>query len=196
MIVFQYISLILSGILVENIFFTRALDAGNMIDLVNEPRKILDFSVTFTVATTVSSILCAIVDKFTTNLEYVVYIRPTIYLLVISLVYVIIYYILRNNSKANLDKYKNLLSYACINSGVYGVLFVNQRYEHNILESGFYGVSAGLGMFLALLIILSAKKKLAYSNVPKIMKGLPILLIYIGLLSLGIFGLFGHPLPA
>ncbi|MEG1448442.1 MAG: hypothetical protein RSC41_03840 [Oscillospiraceae bacterium] len=51
-------------------------------------------------------------------------------------------------------------------------------------------------MFLALLVILSAKTRLSYSNIPKIMKGLPILLIYIGLLSLGIFGLFGHPLPA
>ncbi|MEG1448441.1 MAG: Rnf-Nqr domain containing protein [Oscillospiraceae bacterium] len=135
MIVFQYISLILSGILVENIFFTRALDAGNMIDLVNEPRKILDFSVTFTVSTTIGSILCAVIDKLLFNFKYIGYARPTIYLLVISVVYIAIYYILRNYKQKGLDKYKHLLSYACINSGVYGVLFVNQRYENNILES-------------------------------------------------------------
>lgn len=196
MIIFQYISLILSGILVENIFFTRALDAGKMIDLLKEPRKILDFSVTFTASTTIASILCAIIDKLAMdiNSKIMAYIRPTIYLIVIFIVYVAVYFILKN--KESLVKYRNLLSYACINSGVYGVLFVNQRYEHNILESGFYGLSAGIGMFLALMVILGAKITLSYSNVPKIMKGLPILLIYIGLLSLGIFGLFGHPLPA
>lgn len=196
MIIFQYISLILSGILVENIFFTRALDAGNMIDLTKEPKKIIDFSVIFTASTTISSILCAVIDKLAMRIDsdIVSYLRPTIYLIIILIVYIVVFLILKN--KENLVKYKNLLSYACINSGVYGVLFVNQRYEHNILESGFYGLSAGIGMFLALMVILNARITLSYSKVPKIMRGLPILLIYIGLLSLGIFGLFGHPLPA
>lgn len=194
-LVLRYITLILSGILTENILLTRGLDAGDMIGMINNPEKIKNFSILFTATVTVSSVLCALCDKFAGRFEVYSFVKPTIYLVLVSIVYLICYFVFKTQDKIK-PQLKNILGYACINSGVYGVMFIGSRYELSVFESVFYALGAGVGTFLALYVILNARRTLRFSKVPKLFKGLPIILVYVGLLALGIFGLFGHPLPA
>ena len=193
----KYIAVILSGLLTENILLTRALDAGDMIGMINSPKKIKNFSAVFAIVISISSVLCGVADilagRF--NFEFYSFLKPTIYLALVSVVYLSLYFILKSSDKFK-EEFKHILAYASINSGVYGVMFIENRYEMGIVESLAYGLSASAGMFLALFVILNARQAIKYSDVPRLFRGLPILLIYIGLLALGIFGLFGHPLPA
>ena len=194
-LVLRYIAIILSGILTENILLTRGLDAGDMIGMINNPKKIRNFSYLFTITVTLSAVFCSISDKLCRRFEIYSLLKPTVYLVFVSVVYLIFYFIFRTNEKIK-PELKAILGYACINSGVYGVMFIGSRYELKILESLFYSLGTGAGMFLVLCVILNARKTLKFSSVPRLFRGLPIILVYIGLLALGIFGLFGHPLPA
>ena len=49
---------------------------------------------------------------------------------------------------------------------------------------GFAAIMVGYGI-----------SRLEYCHVPKVFKGVPIALIYLGLLSLAFYGLVGHQLP-
>ena len=48
---------------------------------------------------------------------------------------------------------------------------------------------------LAVIIVGYGLTRLEYCRVPKIFRGVPIALIYLGLLSLAFYGLIGHQLP-
>ena len=52
-----------------------------------------------------------------------------------------------------------------------------------------------LGFGLAVIIVGYGLTRLEYCRVPKIFRGVPIALIYLGLLSLAFYGLVGHQLP-
>ena len=73
-----------------------------------------------------------------------------------------------------------------------GVLCSFNRY--NLWERLVYCVGTGVGVTLALVLLDVANQNIAMSRVPRIFRGLPRLLLYIGILSLAFYGLIGHPI--
>ena len=57
--------------------------------------------------------------------------------------------------------------------------------------SAIYGVGSGVGWFLAILAIASIREKIAYSNVPKPLKGLGITFIITGLMAIAFMSFSG-----
>lgn len=55
------------------------------------------------------------------------------------------------------------------------------------------GSAAGLGG--AMVLVHSGRDRLAVCNLPRSFAGLPVTMIYIGIISLAIYGLIGHQLP-
>ena len=55
-----------------------------------------------------------------------------------------------------------------------------------------FGLGSGLGFILAVLMVTEAQRKLRGRSVPEAFRGLPITLIYIGILALAIYGFTGH----
>ena len=54
---------------------------------------------------------------------------------------------------------------------------------------------SGLGYGFAVLIVAEGERKMNNRKVPSTFRGLPIKLIYIGILALAIYGLTGHMVP-
>jgi Na+-transporting NADH:ubiquinone oxidoreductase subunit E len=54
-----------------------------------------------------------------------------------------------------------------------------------------YGVSSGIGWFLAILAIASIREKIRYSNVPPALRGLGITFIVTGLMAIGFMSFGG-----
>ena len=58
-----------------------------------------------------------------------------------------------------------------------------------------FGLGTGIGFSLATFFISIAYDYLHSEAIPKAFRGFPILLIYIGMLSLAFYGMIGHELP-
>lgn len=58
-----------------------------------------------------------------------------------------------------------------------------------------YCAGASAGMVAAMMLVHSGRERLEFSDLPRSFAGLPITMIYIGILSLAIYGLIGHQLP-
>ena len=59
-------------------------------------------------------------------------------------------------------------------------------------ESLGFGLGSGLGYVLAVLLVTEARHRLRSKAIPKAFRGLPITLVYIGVLALAIYGFTGH----
>ena len=65
----------------------------------------------------------------------------------------------------------------------------------SLAQSLGYGLGTGIGFTAALCLVDEAKHQLKRCAVPSSFRGMPVLFLYLGLVSLAIYGLTGHPLP-
>lgn len=63
--------------------------------------------------------------------------------------------------------------------------------EMSFLKSVVYGVSAGIGFTVAIVLFAGVRERIADSDVPKVLKGMPIALITAALLSIAFLGFSG-----
>jgi Na+-transporting NADH:ubiquinone oxidoreductase subunit E len=72
-----------------------------------------------------------------------------------------------------------------------GSLFMQQKNFVSVTESTVYGLGSGVGWFLAIVAIAAIREKIAYSNVPKPLKGLGITFIITGLMAIAFMSFSG-----
>ena len=87
------------------------------------------------------------------------------------------------------------LTYTAICSMAYGIVLITMANYTSFLQALLYALGCCIGMVAAQMLIHAGHERIGLSLVPKSFTGMPILLIYIGILSLAIYGLIGHQLP-
>ena len=87
-----------------------------------------------------------------------------------------------------------MLPMATFNTCILGTLFVSTIQSFSLVQTMGFALGSGLGYGLAVLMLGEAQHKLQNENVPMSLRGLPINLVYIGILALAIYGLTGHRL--
>ena len=81
---------------------------------------------------------------------------------------------------------------AIVNCTVLGALFLNSAYGSDIWSYIGYGFGTGIGFFLACFMLNIAHEKLDSDKIPRAFRGYPIMLIYIGIVSMGFYVLVGY----
>ena len=71
-----------------------------------------------------------------------------------------------------------------------GSLFMAER-EYTLSEASVFGLGSGVGWFLAIIAIAAIREKIAYSDVPKPLRGLGITFIITGLMALAFMSFSG-----
>lgn len=79
-----------------------------------------------------------------------------------------------------------------VNCAVLGAsLFMQERAYANVGEATVFALGSGIGWFLAIVLLAAIREKLAYSNVPKPLKGLGITFIVTGLMGIAFMSFMG-----
>ncbi|MBR6661503.1 MAG: NADH:ubiquinone reductase (Na(+)-transporting) subunit E [Bacteroidales bacterium] len=90
---------------------------------------------------------------------------------------------------ASLGIFLPLIAVNCAILG--GSLFMQERGYANIGEAFTFGLGSGVGWFLAIVAIAAIREKLAYSDVPKPLRGLGISFIITGLMGIAFMSFMG-----
>ena len=77
------------------------------------------------------------------------------------------------------------------NCAILGLALLNVVKKYNLIESLVFGLSAGIGFTLALVIMAGIRERLELADIPKPLRGFPITLIVAGLLSIAFMGFSG-----
>ena len=77
-------------------------------------------------------------------------------------------------------------------SGVLGTVLVERTQSFTLEQSMGFGLGSGLGYLLAVMLVTEADRRLRSEAIPEAFRGLPITLVYVGVLALAIYGFTGH----
>ena len=84
------------------------------------------------------------------------------------------------------------LPLATFNCAVLGALLVTVTQSYTLLQSFGFALGSGIGYAGALAVVGQAQERLNNSEIPASFRGLPITLVYLGILALAIYGFTGH----
>ena len=77
------------------------------------------------------------------------------------------------------------------NCAILGLALLNVLKGYNLVQSLVFGLSAGIGFTLALVIMAGIRERLELADIPRPLQGFPITLILAGLLSIAFMGFSG-----
>ncbi len=77
------------------------------------------------------------------------------------------------------------------NCAILGLALFIVLKEYNFIESIFYGLGAGIGFTMAIVIMAGIREELELADVPKAFRGAPITMIVAGILALAFMGFAG-----
>lgn len=190
------ISACVTAMALENPVFGRALGLGRESMFLRSPRQCLFFGGTLTWMAVAGSFFVALTNFLLIDNPHILILRPIGYFAGIVTVYLVAVKIFRHTFSVDVfGKIRAVMPIAALNSALFGAFYISASQNLKVFETIGYALGSGLGYTAAILIIYFARKRLAISPVPRTFRGMPILLIYLGLISLALYGLIGHALP-
>lgn len=184
------------AIFLENTIFSRAIGTSTALFAVRKKYNIFAFGMTMTFIITISSIITYFIHPLLSGLTYSYYITPAVYVGVIGIVYICALIFTGTVLKKYQKDVLQMIHVSAFNCAVLGALLLSSNIE-NLSLGGFlgFGIGSGIGFTFATFLVDIAYERLSSEKVPHSFRGFPITLIYIGIVSLAIYGLIGHELP-
>lgn len=184
------------AIFLENTIFSRAIGTSTSLFAVRKKFNIFIFGLIMTTIIGVSSIATYFISPAIKKLSYSYYVTPTIYVLIIGIVYILALLFVGKFIKKRKTEVLQMIHISAFNCAVLGALML----ASNIKELSFGGylgftLGSGIGFTFATFFVDVAYERLSSQQVPKAFRGFPITLIYVGIVCLAIYGLIGHELP-
>ena len=198
-----FFSYALLAIFAQNAVFTRALGVSRMVQLVGDDRT---SSALFGMMLCITQVLVApvafLAGRFIAPLDNRAQLRPVVYVACVAVVCIFEHLVLRAvkgprsgqllRSLPRRAQLLRIVPLAALNSGVLGTVLVERTQSFTLGQSLGFGLGSGLGYVLAVLLVTEARHRLRSRAIPKAFRGLPITLVYIGVLALAIYGFTGH----
>lgn len=113
------------------------------------------------------------------------------YIVIMLGIVLILKFLIRNFFLPLNEKINTIMPALLINSVILALLSVLEPQINSIIDSSIFGLGTGLGFLLFLLVITCLQERLDNKHVPKPFRGIPLLFISMGILSMGLMGLAG-----
>lgn len=188
----------LAAMFVQNTVFTRGLGVSRLVKLVGDSTvDTITFCALLCLIQVSSAPLAYLSNKYLLprpEFWFREYIRPLVLVLCAVLAFGVVLVVLALVPIPNAKEMIAVLPMATFNTAVLGPMLISGVQQYDFVQTMGFALGSGLGYTLAVVIVTEGQRKLSSRNVPSIFKGLPINLLYIGILAMAIYGLTGHTL--
>ena len=181
------------AIFAQNAVFTRSLGVSRLVQLVGDERtSSWGFALMLCITQVLVAPLVYFAGSFIAPLPNRAQLRPVMYLTCIAAVCLFELLVLKLAKGPRSGQLIRILPIAAVNSGVLGTVLVERTQSFTLEQSLGFGLGSGLGYLLAVMLVTEAQNRLRSRAIPEAFRGLPVTLIYIGVLALAIYGFTGH----
>lgn len=181
------------AIFAQNAIFTRGLGVSRLVQLVGDKRtSSWWFALMLCITQVLVAPLAFYAGRLLAPLPNRAQLRPVVYLACIAVVCLFELVVLKLAKGPRSGQLIRILPIAAVNSGVLGTVLVERTQSFTLEQSIGFGLGSGLGYLLAVMLVTEAQNRLHSRAIPEAFRGLPITLIYIGVLALAIYGFTGH----
>jgi Na+-translocating ferredoxin:NAD+ oxidoreductase subunit A len=184
-------AIIIGAIFVNNFILTRFLGLCPFFGVSKKTKPALGMGLAVIFVMTLASIVTWIVYNLILVPLGLQYLQIIVFILIIATLVQFVELFLK---KANPVLYKALGIYLPLittNCAVLGVAFLNVQENYSFIAALVFGLSAGVGFLLALLLMSGIRERLELSKVPKAFSGIPIAFIVAALMSLAFLAFSG-----
>lgn len=187
----EYILIFISAIFVNNIVLSQFLGICPFLGVSQKVNTSLGMGAAVAFVLTLATIVTYLVQKCILDPFGLQYLQTIAFILVIAALVQMVEIILKKVSPALYQALGIFLPLITTNCAVLGVAILVIQRDYSLIESVVYAFSTALGFGLALTVFAGIREQLAFVNIPKGMKGMSIVLVTAGLLSLAFMGFSG-----
>jgi electron transport complex protein RnfA len=187
----EYILIFISAIFVNNIVLSQFLGICPFLGVSKKIDTSLGMAAAVAFVLTLSTMVTWLVQKYILDPFNLAYLQTLAFILVIAALVQMVEIILKKISPALYQALGIFLPLITTNCCVLGVAILVIQKDFNLIESIVYAFSTALGFGLALTVFAGMREQLELVNIPKGMRGMAIVLVSAGLLSLAFMGFSG-----
>lgn len=187
----KLLELIIAASLVNNFVFTWFLGLCIFFGVSKKMETAIGMSITFCSVMVISAALCWVVYRYIMIPLDIAFLKIVIFIGIVAAFVQSADTIMRKVSPGLYYKLGIYLALIATNCIILAVPLANVAEGYNFIESLAFGIGAGAGFALALIIMASIREKLELANVPKPFQGFPIAFITAGLIGLAFTGFAG-----
>lgn len=187
----EYLLIFISAIFVNNIVLSQFLGICPFLGVSKKVSTSLGMSAAVAFVLTLATIVTFLVQKFVLEAYGIEYLQTITFILVIASLVQMVEIILKKVSPALYQALGIFLPLITTNCAVLGVAILVIQKDYNLIEGIVYALSTAIGFGLAMTVFAGMREQLEMVNIPKGMRGMAIVLVSAGLLSLAFMGFSG-----
>lgn len=187
----EYILIFISAIFVNNIVLSQFLGICPFLGVSKKVDTALGMGMAVAFVMTLATVVTHLLHTTVLVPMRMEYLQTITFILVIASLVQMVEIVLKKVSPALYQALGIFLPLITTNCAVLGVAILVTQKQLPLLESVAYALSTAVGFALALTVFAGLREQLALSDVPKAMRGMGIVLVTAGLLSLAFMGFSG-----
>ncbi len=187
----EYLLIFITAVFVNNIVFSQFLGICPFLGVSKKISTATGMGAAVTFVLTLSTIVTYLIQIYVLNPNNLGYLQTLVFILVIAALVQMVEIILKKVSPPLYQALGIFLPLITTNCAVLGVAILVIQKEFSLIQSIVYAVSTAIGFALALIIFAGIREQLEMVDIPKGMRGMSIVLITAGLVSLAFMGFSG-----
>ena len=187
----EYLLIFISAIFVNNIVLSQFLGICPFLGVSQKISTSLGMGAAVTFVLTLSTIVTYLVQIYVLNPMELQYLQTIAFILVIAALVQMVEIILKKVSPSLYQALGIYLPLITTNCAVLGVAILVIQKDFSLVQSVVYAFSTAVGFAVALTIFAGIREQLSMVSIPKVMRGMAIVLVTAGLLSLAFMGFSG-----
>ncbi len=187
----EYLLIFISAIFVNNIVLAQFLGICPFLGVSKKIDTSLGMSAAVAFVMVLATLVTWLVQTYVLNPFGLEYLQTIAFILVIASLVQMVEIILKKVSPALYQALGIFLPLITTNCAVLGVAILVIQKDFNLAQSIVYALSTAIGFGLALTVFAGMREQLELASVPKGMRGMAIVLVSAGLLSLAFMGFSG-----
>ena len=177
--------------LVNNVVLSQFLGLCPFLGVSKKIKSAVGMGLAVIFVITISSLITSLIYRFILDPLDLSYLNTIVFILVIAALVQFVELIIKKYSPSLYEALGVYLPLITTNCAVLGVAIINVTKEYNILESVVNGFFTAVGFTISIVILAGIREKIEYNDIPESFKGMPIVLVTAGLMSIAFLGFSG-----
>ncbi len=187
----DFILILVSTVFVNNFVLAKFLGICPFLGVSKKVETAIGMTYAVMFVMTLAAIISWLVQTYILNPLGLGYLQTLSFILIIASLVQFTEIVVHKTSPVLYASLGIFLPLITTNCAVLGVALLNIQKEYGFIDSTMYGIGAGLGFGLVMVLFAGMRERIDLSDVPELFKGSPISLVNAGLMSLAFMGFAG-----
>ena len=180
-----------SAALVNNVVLSQFLGLCPFLGVSKKTETAAGMGVAVMFVLTISCFFTSLIYNYILVPCDIAYLNTIVFILVIAALVQFVEMFLKKSIPSLYKALGVYLPLITTNCAVLGIALINVQKSYNLLESVVNGFATSVGFLIAIVIMAGIREKIDENDIPESFKGMPIVLVTAGLMSIAFFGFAG-----